>query len=356
MKLKLWPKRIAKGLAALLLLVLLLAGLWALIYRDAAAYLLQSAKGQAQLLSTGRPISEMLADDTISAELKNKLLLVQEVKAYAEKELKLKPTSNYKSYVDLERDYLVMVLTASPPLKMESKTWWFPIVGTVPYMGYFDKAMGESDQKKLEAEGFETNFRSSPAYSTLGWFTDPLLNTMLQYGDYYLVNTVIHESVHATHWIPGEVTFNENMANFIGNKGALKFYAHKYGRGSDKFKAAEQSLSDQEIFTAYLREVAIKLKEVYDSDLFEANKKEKKEQLLAQMKARYAKEIAPQIKSEGYLGFEKKPWNNALLMSYLHYSKDQEKLATIYERLHQDIPRMMEFLQTPNVMDHFQDK
>lgn len=348
-------KSLFKLLGSLLILVGVTLALWAVILPSSAGYLYQSVEGQMQLFFEGRPVSEMLNDDTVSDELKNTLRLVQEVKAFAEKELKLQPTQNYEKYIDLKRDYLVMVLTASPPLKMESKTWWFPIVGTVPYKGYFDLEMGKADEAQLQAEGYETHFRASPAYSTLGWFNDPLLSTMTQYGEYYLVNTVIHESVHATHWVPGEVTFNENMASFIGDKGALMFYAHKYGKGSDKYKAAVQKLADQKVFADFLRKVANQLKKVYDSDTFEANKVEQKAVVLAAMKYQYVKNIVPQIKSPGYEGFEKQDWNNALLMSYLHYNTVQDKLQKVYTELDGDIPKMMEFLKRDDVLKHFQD-
>lgn len=344
-----------KCLGSLVILLGVTAAVWAVVLPSSADYLYQSVEGQMQLLFEGRPVREMLNDDKVPAELKQQLLLVQEVKAFAEQELKLQPTQNYEKYLDLKRDYLVMVLTASPPLKMESKTWWFPIVGTVPYKGYFDLDMGKAEEAKLQAEGYETHFRASPAYSTLGWFNDPLLSTMMQYGEYYLVNTVIHESVHATHWVPGEVTFNENMASFIGDKGALKFYAHKYGQGSDKYKDAVQKLKDQKVFADFLRKVANQLKTVYDSDAFEANKVEQKAMVLATMKYQYAKNIVPQIKSAGYAGFEQKEWNNALLMSYLHYNTVQDKLEKIYNEYDQDIPKMMEFLKRGDVIQYFQD-
>ena len=237
---KKWLRRIAKIAAGILALSLLSGLTWGLIYRDAVAYLWQSAQGQAELLFTGESVVSVLENASTPDSLKQNLRLVQEVKEYGEKVHKLKPTKNYTKYVHLDRNYLVMVLTASPPLKMTSHTWWFPIVGTVPYKGFFDQEMGKEEEHKLQAEGFETYFRSAPAYSTLGWFHDPLISTMMDYGDYYLINTVIHESVHATLWVPGEVTFNENMASFIGNQGALKFIAHKYGRGSDKYKDAVQ--------------------------------------------------------------------------------------------------------------------
>ncbi|MGV3524052.1 MAG: aminopeptidase [Candidatus Sericytochromatia bacterium] len=348
-----WLRWGLAGTSALLGILVILLSLWALIYRDAAIYLVQSAQGQSQLLFGGETVSDLLADSSTPEPLRKQLQLVQEVKRFAESELKLKPTRNYERYVDLKRDYLVMVLTASPPLKMESKTWWFPIVGTVPYKGYFDLDLGKADEASLQAEGYETHFRGSPAYSTLGWFHDPLINTMLQYGEYYLINTVIHESVHATHWVPGEVTFNENMASFIGNQGALAFYAKKYGKGSDRYRDAAQQLVDQTTFAQFMNRVGNELEKVYNSDRFEANKREDKVRTLAALKREYVTQVAPRIKTPGYLGFEKREWNNAMVMSYRHYNQDQDKLEKVFDKVGRDIPRMMSFLQQKDVLTLF---
>ncbi len=347
-------KLLLKLVGTALGLVVAGTAIWAMIYREAAAYLIQSAKGQSQLLFTGESVSELLKKSDTKPELKHQLELVSEVKQFAEGQLKLRPTRNYEKYVDLHRDYLVMVLTASPPLKMESHTWWFPIVGTVPYKGYFDKEMGTAEQAKLEAEGLETHFRPSPAYSTLGWFHDPLLSTMMQYGEYYLINTVIHESVHATHWIPGEVTFNENMASFIGNQGALQFYAHKYGKDSKTYIDAANKLADQERFAEFMNQTAESLAKMFDSSLSDDEKRIQKPKLIAELKQRYVKEFLPTLKSDGYAGFEKREWNNAMLMSYKHYNAEQKKLDEIFTQQGRDIPRMMEFLKQPDVMKHFQ--
>lgn len=346
-----WLKRILQIFGATLGLAMAAVAIWAMLYRDAALYLLQSAKGQAQLLFGGVPIAKLMDAPETPAKLKQEFKLVAEVKKYAIDRLKLRPTKNYESYLDLHRDYLVMVLTASPPLKMESYTWWFPIVGTVPYKGYFDKQMGLDEEKKMQALGYETHFRQSPAYSTLGWFHDPLLSTMIQYGDYYLVNTVIHESVHATLWIPGDVTFNENIASFIGNQGALLFYADKYGKDSKEYQDAVNQLDDANRFAAFMNKVALKLNDLYEGDAFEANKRERKPKLINELKARYVREFLPLVHSKGYAGFEKRPWNNAMLMSFRHYNAEQDKLAKIFKELGGDIPKMMEFLKQPDVKD-----
>ena len=323
-------------------LVVLSAAAW--YWQDTSRYLLQSVKGQLSLLSGARPIAEMLTDSQVSASQKQQFRQVADVKQFAETTLGLKPTRNYEQYLDLKRDFLVMVLTASPPLKMESKTWWFPVVGTVPYKGYYDLALARKELKALEAEGLETHFRPSPAYSTLGWFQDPLLNTMLQYGEFYLMSTVIHESVHATLWIPGDVSFNENLASFIGYHGALSYVARRYGRNSSQFREAQAQQNDQKIFAAFMGEVHDQLKALYDSDAFSSNKYERKKELIHSLKTRYRQEITPRFTGKGYRGFEQRTWNNAMIMAYQHYDQEQGLFEGLLAQQGGDVARLMKWL------------
>lgn len=316
----------------------------AFIFWEQTLYLWQATQGQLSLFG-GRSISEMLDDPSIDIKLKNQLKLVQEVKQFGETQLGLKPTRNYSRYVDVGRDYLVMVVSASPPLKLENYTWWFPIVGTVPYKGYFNKAKAQEEEMALKTQGYDTNLRPSPAYSTLGWFPDPLLSTMLSYGEYYLVNTIIHESTHATLFIPGHIPFNENLASFVGNKGALAYLAKKYGAGSVPYLDAAHALKDQATFAQFINRVYQRLEQVYRSDAFESGKYEKKAYVISQMKKEYRSKIATSMHSKGYRQFDRIPWNNALILSYKHYYKDQDKFAQIYLKNDKNIAKMLEYIR-----------
>jgi predicted aminopeptidase len=328
------------------LVFLLLTTAAAFIWKDVTLYLWQSVRGQISLLVDGRSIAEMQQDPKVPISLKQQFKRVADVKAFAEQKLGLKPTRNYEKYLDLKRDYLVMVLTASPPLKMESYTWWFPVVGTVPYKGYYDKEMGLSDQKQLQAQGLETHFRASPAYSTLGWFQDPLLSTMLQYGEFYLVSTVIHESVHATLWIPGDVSFNENLASFVGYHGALDYYASKYGKGSKQYQEGLQIQSNQKIFAEFIADLHDRLKRLYESDAFTANKYDRKAALIEEMKSRYRVEIVKKFKGNGYAGFDQREWNNAMIMAYRHYDQEQGFFDDLLKHQKNSIFQLMAYLKT----------
>lgn len=324
--------------------LIILTAVAALIWKDTTLYLWQSVRGQVSLLLGGQAISELEQDARVPQTLKQQFKRVAEVKQFAEQKLGLKPTRNYEKYLDLKRNYLVMVLTASPPLKMESYTWWFPVVGTVPYKGYYDKEMGLQDQKKLQAQGFETHFRPSPAYSTLGWFQDPLLSTMFQYGEFYLVSTVIHESVHASLWIPGDVSFNENLASFVGYHGALAYYAQKYGTGSKQYQEGLAIQSNQKVFAEFIGNLHDQLKALYEGDAFSANKLERKAQLIEEMKTRFKLETVKKFKGAGYAGFEQREWNNAMIMAYRHYDQEQGLFEHLLKEQKGSIAQLMAYL------------
>lgn len=189
-------------------------------------YYIQAGWEQASILLAREDISEVLEDRQASPETKEKLELVLDVHRWTQ-EQGFHQSESYTTYADIGREELVWVLSACPRNSFEPKTWWFPIVGTLPYKGFFDKDRAETEAKQLEEEGYDTYLRESLAYSTLGWFDDPVLSTMLKADKNGLANTLIHEIFHQTVWIPGHADFNESLANVIGGLGAKLYFAEK---------------------------------------------------------------------------------------------------------------------------------
>ena len=147
-------------------------------------------------------------------------------------------------------------------------TWWFPIVGTVPYKGFFDKADAEAQVKELEQQGYEASMRGTEAFSTLGWFNDPVVSTTLKNTPIRIANTVIHESVHTTVWIPGGVPFNESLANFIGSEGAVSFFVSRLERcraSGAPCQIAEQRVTAAKKDYAFQFELAEVVTSLYES-------------------------------------------------------------------------------------------
>jgi predicted aminopeptidase len=186
-------------------------------------YVLQAAYEQGKILSARRSIDQVLQDPATSSEHRDKLSLVLGARSFAEKN-GLTPGDSFTTYAEVSRDPLAWVVVAARRDSFSLHTWWFPIVGRVPYKGFFDKEDAQEELDSLVKQGYEGSMRGTEAFSTLGWFNDPVLSTTLKNKPVRIVNTVIHESVHSTVWIPGSVAFNESLANFVGSVGGISFF------------------------------------------------------------------------------------------------------------------------------------
>ena len=187
-------------------------------------YLARAAFEEGKILARRQPIAALLADTTTEPMLRAKLQLVLDARRFAIDSLGLKASQEFTTFSRLDRDTLVLVLSAAYRDSLAFRTWWFPVVGRVPYKGFFDFAAGKQEAKAVDAAGFDAVLRPAAAFSTLGWFNDPLLPTTLALDTLELANTVIHELVHTTYYAPGQAVFNESVANFVGSRGAERFF------------------------------------------------------------------------------------------------------------------------------------
>lgn len=221
----------------------MLAALLAVLVVAAAAtpmgrYLARAAWEEGKILARRREIAEVLRDagsgngasrdasasDRVTAEARRRLQLVIEARAYAVGVIGLDAGESFTTYSALERDTLVLVLSAARRDTLAPYTWWFPVVGRFPYKGFFDFAEAERTAAEMRRAGLDTYLRPASAFSTLGWFNDPLLSTTLKLDTLDLANTVIHELTHNTVFVKDEVTFNESFASFVGARGAIEFF------------------------------------------------------------------------------------------------------------------------------------
>lgn len=210
------------GLAALVGLGLLL-----LIVTPLGRYLLRAGYEEARILLARRAIAEIVADSSVDALTRGKLQLVLEARAFARDSLGLPPKAAFTQFTQLRTDTLVLVLSGARPDWLEPVLWRFPLVGRLPYKGYFRLEDALQAERELRAEGFDTYLRPASAFSTLGWFNDPLLSTTLAQDSVSLVNTVIHELTHNRYFASGQAEFNESFANFVGARGAQAFFASR---------------------------------------------------------------------------------------------------------------------------------
>jgi predicted aminopeptidase len=187
-------------------------------------YLARAAWEEMKILRGRRSIAAMVADSTVDAAVRGKLALVLEARQFAVDSLKLPAGDAFTQYTQLDRDTLLLVLSGARRDELVAKTWWFPIVGRVPYKGFFGTEDALKAERALAAEGFDTYLRPASAFSTLGWFNDPLLSTTLAADSVDLVNTIIHELTHNLYYAKDDAVFNESFANFVGARGAEWFF------------------------------------------------------------------------------------------------------------------------------------
>jgi predicted aminopeptidase len=197
--------------------------LLATVLLQSGCYLGHLALGQARVLRAREPIEHLLADPATPAELRQELAVVEDVRAYAA-QLGLETDGNYTSYVAWPGDRIVTSVVASEPGSVEPAGFWFPLLGRLPYKGYFDETRAQDEAARLRGDGLDVCLVAVPAYSTLGWFDDPVTGPMLRVGEGRLVETLLHELVHATAFVRGEVDFNEGVATFLGEEASVRFY------------------------------------------------------------------------------------------------------------------------------------
>ncbi len=221
-------KKIILAFCSLLLAVILWN--WELV-----VYGIRQGLGQVKIVWKAKPVEEFLNDPQFPDSLKQKLALIQEVRQYAIDTLGLKDTENYKTMFDQRGEEIMWVVQACEPFALKAKTWDFPVVGSVPYKGFFKKEKAMDARALLEQEGYDVSIRNPGGWSTLGWFTDPILSGMLNRGDGDLASLIIHEMVHSTIFVKDDVDFNENLASFIGDTASYYFIASKFGKDSNEF-------------------------------------------------------------------------------------------------------------------------
>ena len=207
-----------------LLLVLLLLVVAFITLTRTGRYLVRAGWEEGKILARRRPIVALVDDRAIDRATRDKLRLVLAARHFAAESLGLRARESFTTYSRLETDTLVLVLSGARRDTLARHTWWFPVVGRVPYKGFFDVAEAREARRQLERTGLVAELRPASAFSTLGWFNDPLLSTTLRADSADLVNTVIHELLHNTFYARGGAVFNESFANFVGARGAERFF------------------------------------------------------------------------------------------------------------------------------------
>lgn len=228
------------------------------------SYYTQAARGHFGVISKARPIPEVLQEKNTSEELKRKLNLVLEARKFAEERLRLEGKGHYLRYADLGRDSVVYNVYAAPEFSLESKRWWYPIIGHQSYRGYFAKEAAIACAKELKEEGYDTYVGGVDAYSTLGWFKDPVLNTWINDDDEEVVSLVIHELTHQRLYIDGDTAFNEAFATAVEIVGTRLWLKEK-GR-EDKIAEWEAQQKRRSEFIQLVKRTRTELAQIYGTE------------------------------------------------------------------------------------------
>jgi predicted aminopeptidase len=298
------------------------------------SYYAQAVRGQYQIVRRARPIGEVLASSVTTPGLSNQLSLVLKLRAFAEQDLKLKANGHYLNYADLGRRYVVWNVYAAPEFSMESRTWWYPIVGSLKYRGYFDELEARRLGTNLAERGFDVYVGGVEAYSTLGWFRDPVLNTFVFDAETELAETLFHELAHQRVFISGDTDFNEAFATAVGEEGVRRWLLAKSDAAACSHYAAETARKRE--FIALLATTHARLAEIYGeaanngsyetssekpNAIFPEEKRRLKAQSFEQLRRDYERLKARWGGSTEWDAWFHKPLNNARLNTVDTYYK-----------------------------------
>ncbi|MGD8594022.1 MAG: aminopeptidase [Gammaproteobacteria bacterium] len=274
-------------------------------------YYSQSVSGHVSLMSSRVPIQDLLEDDKTPADLKEKLQLVLEIRQFASDALQLPDNDSYKSFVELDRKHVVWNVVAAPEFSMQLDKWCFLIVGCVNYRGYFSEQDAQSFADKLRAEGKDVYVPGVDAYSTLGWFDDPMLSTLIKRTEPRLAGLVFHELAHQLLYIKNDSAFNESFAKTVEIEGVHRWMQH---RGTPKLsKLYEVQKQRDQQFVELVKSTSEKLKQLYAENLPEDSMRQKKAEIFQHMQQHYGRLKA---NWQGYNGYDRwfsKDLNNAKL-------------------------------------------
>ena len=302
-------------------------------------YFVQAAHGQFAVLSAARPIDDWLANPDTEDKLKDKLARVKEIRAFAARELALPNNASYTSYADLKRPFVMWNVVATPELSLKPLQWCFPVAGCVNYRGYYSKEDAQAYAAELRAAKYDVEVSGVPAYSTLGWFNDPVLSTFIQYPDGELARLVFHELAHQVVYVPGDSRFNESFAVAVEEAGVERWLVMF---GDDKTRAAYAAYkARKQDFLALLLKHRKALKAIYESDVSDGEKRKEKETIFRALQDEY---LVLKEAWGGYKGYDRwfaEPLSNAHLSAIATYHDfvpgfrallaQQKNMAQFYE-------------------------
>lgn len=307
-------------------------------------YLARAGWEEAKILRGRRSIDALASDPGLDPVVRAKLQMVRDARNFARDSVGLKTEESFTQYTQLDRDTLVLLVQGARKDRLEQKTWWFPIVGSVPYKGFFDFGAARKLGAQLEQGGYDVYLRPASAFSTLGYFNDPLLSTTLRLDSLDLASTVIHEVTHNTFYAKGEAVFNESFAEFVGARGAIWFFR---SRGQDSAAAeVERRWMDEKLMADFWAHLYRRVDSAFaahpgDDSTAIRRRLAVRDTVYGQARRFLVDSIGPRLQTIDRTRLERIRLDNAVLMARRVYATELDLFDQVWLREGMDLRRAM---------------
>ncbi len=298
------------------------------------------ARGQSRVVYKRISVQVLLARPNLAEQTRTQLELIQAIRRYAES-VGLKTDDQYTTFYDTGGGPISWNVSACPPARFAPYTWDFPFVGEVPYKGFFRRDLADEQRDALAAAGYDAIVRPVSAYSTLGFFSDPILSPMLGYAPDQLADLILHELTHALVYAPGQTDYNESLATFVGRQGSLLFLSQHFGTETPLLQQAETRRADAALFRHFMAETVAALDSLYSLELPRSVVLRDRQVVFAERQRDFAL-IRPQFTHNYYNGFLQWELNNARLLSYRRYNANLTLFSAVYRARGEDLASALE--------------
>lgn len=332
---------VSVGAGSAAVVLALLIGVALVVPGCGVGYLCRQSTAHLRVLAAREPVAEAIAAGKVPAEWLPRLETLADAKRFGAVELGL-PTETLYETISLAPVGPTWIVTACPKDSLEPVTWWFPIVGRVAYKGDYDREAAEKLAAQLREEGNDVQLYPASAFSSLGWFDDPIRPSMLEGDDADIANLVLHESTHRVLYWKGETDFNESFATFVGDVGAIRYLEVRFGAGCEPCRRAAAARADAPRFADLIERTLTRLRALYGEPVTRDEKLRRREEVFA-----WAREEHGRIAWEGeaYAGFAKRTLDNAVLLSYRRYGSGQDRFDAVLARCEGDLARAIAFVR-----------
>jgi len=319
-----------------------------------SSYLAQQGCGQLRLLRERQRVDDVLVDPRVDAETRRRLRLAAAARDFGIHALGLRGDGNYTRFLDTHGAPVAWMVSAAPPDRLVPHRFRFPLVGALPYVGFFREADAQAEAARLQRLGLDTCIRAVAGYSTLGITSDPIYSSMLEGPDARIVEITLHEMAHGTVFVPGRAEWNESFATLVGLQGAALFFA-RHGRAAatrQLFADAHARAARQARFAAFLAPLVRGLESLYAEPIDRAEKLRRREAIFARGQAEFARRF-PVAPGRPPHPFVTEPLNNAVVVAYAVYHRDTPAHRRLLDRLGGDLRALVRLYR--HAVEHHRD-